>query len=86
MSTWKRSKVFVGIMAECKRETFYTCDMPTMEKFGVKYLSTIGPFKTVRGARFMAEHGKGNPHCATVDDAERLAKIFQNIVSKFCLK
>lgn len=40
------------------------------------YDAAIGPFKTYRGAIFMARYGTSNPHCSTVNDAERLAKAF----------
>jgi hypothetical protein len=30
----------------------------------------------MRGARFMAEHGRGNPHVQTVADAERIARKY----------
>ena len=38
------------------------------------YLAVIGPFKTIRGAKYMANYGLGNPHLQCVADAERLSK------------
>lgn len=38
------------------------------------YMYSIGPFRTRRGADFMAAYGANNPHCQCVADAERLAK------------
>lgn len=40
----------------------------------VPFVAVVGPFRTRRGAQFMADHGRNNPHCLTVGDAERLAK------------
>lgn len=38
------------------------------------FIYVIGPFKTKRGAEFMARHGRGsNPHIQSVYDAERIA-------------
>ena len=48
-------------------------DEPTSESH-LPYAAAIGPFRTRRGAEFMATYGKNNPHCHTVADAERLAK------------
>lgn len=33
----------------------------------------VGPFKTERGAIYMRDHGRNNPHCVTVAQAETLA-------------
>lgn len=41
-----------------------------------EYSAVIGPFLTKRGALFMAEYGDNNPHCITVQDAERLGKKY----------
>jgi len=48
--------------------------VPTEETHGHWLAYAIGPFRTKRGALFMAEHGEGNPHCVTVTQAEKLAK------------
>jgi hypothetical protein len=46
---------------------------PTLNDFpGYSY--AIGPFRTKRGAKYMAEHGRNNLLCVTVSDAERLAQ------------
>lgn len=55
----------------------FQCDFePTEESHGDKYSAAIGPFKTKRGAEYMALYGENNPHCQCVNDAERLAKIY----------
>lgn len=38
------------------------------------YRAMIGPFRTVRAARLMADHGGGNPHIQCVADAEQIAR------------
>lgn len=49
---------------------------PTHTTHGNLYNYVIGPFKTKRGAKFMVDYGRNNPHCQTVDDAERLGKLY----------
>lgn len=44
----------------------------------------IGPFRTVRAACFMRDT-RPNPHCRTVADAERLAKLHNWPVSRDAL-
>ena len=39
-----------------------------------KFLSVIGAFKTLRGAKFMVHNGYNNPHVQQVSDAEQIAK------------
>lgn len=34
----------------------------------------VGPFKTVRAARWFIRFGSNNPHCRCVADAERLSR------------
>jgi hypothetical protein len=37
---------------------------------GLPYAAVIGPFDSIKGAHYMADHGHGNPHLQTVADAE----------------
>ena len=68
---------YVGIRIDTgKRERFTYTGTPVRETHGHLYAAVIGPFQTVRGARFMAEHGRNNPHLQTVADAERIAKQY----------
>jgi len=65
---------YVGIInGTGRREVFECTFVPTMETHGTLYAAVIGPFETMRGARFMAEHGAANPHVQCVADAERIA-------------
>lgn len=65
-------KIYVGVRAGA-RTVFRADSTPTTETHGTRFVAVIGPFRTVRGARFMAECGSGNPHVQCVADAERIA-------------
>lgn len=68
-------KIYVGTKPDHSREVFRSATKPTDESHGKTYLSVTGPFRTVRGAQFMALYQDGsNPHLLTVADAERAAK------------
>jgi len=47
---------------------------PTQFSHGHLYFAVMGPFKTQEAADFMAKNGKGNPHCGTVADVERIVR------------
>jgi hypothetical protein len=69
----KRPRPYVGLnSAAGVREVFKADETPTEAKTP-QYKAVIGPFRTMRAARFMAEHGANNPHLVTVADAERIA-------------
>ena len=67
-----RAKWYVGLQ-NGHRETFKSTERPTQAAWGGQYSAVIGPFRTQRGALFMARYGTDNPHVCTVQDAERLA-------------
>jgi len=69
----RTSRIYVGVKGEA-REIFRAFSTPTQETHGSLYAAVIGPFRTKKGAEFMAKYGKNNPHVQTVADAERLAK------------
>lgn len=56
------------------RELFKCSYVPTWETHGSVYNAVIGPFRTKRGAVFMRDFGRSNPHLQNVADAERIAK------------
>jgi hypothetical protein len=68
-----RSGIWVGCL-QGGREVFRYSGIPSVESHGTQYAACIGPFKTVRGAEFMAVCGGSNPHVQCVRDAERIAK------------
>lgn len=81
-------KIYVGIRSDKSstgtpntRVVFRNVLEPTPETHP-QYSAVIGPFRTVRGARFMAQFGANNPHCQTVADAERIAKDYIPSVSE----
>jgi hypothetical protein len=72
----KRPKIWVGMprYLGVRYEVFRSRSVPTAKSHGNLYRYVIGPFRTVRGAKFMAMFGENNTHCQCVEDAERLAK------------
>lgn len=73
------NRPYVGIRVDTgTREVFKANREPTWGSHGDTYIACIGPFRTMRGARFMAEHGRGNPHLQHVNDAERIAPFEVN--------
>jgi hypothetical protein len=71
-----RNKIYLGLYEGGKREIFRSKFEPTHESHGARYLAVIGPFRTMRGAIFMRDYGRANPHCQCVADAERLGKKY----------
>jgi hypothetical protein len=68
------SRYYVGSCQQTyKREVFRSHDTPSERTFP-EYAYVIGPFRTKKGAQFMADYGFANPLCQTVSDAERLAR------------
>lgn len=56
-----------------RRVVFHAADKPTQLDYP-EYNYVIGPFKTARGAKWMRDFGRNNPHARNVAEAERLAK------------
>ena len=48
---------------------------PTQESHGHLYIFALGPFKTMRAARWMEVFGLHNIHCTHVNAIERLARM-----------
>jgi len=69
-----RTKLNVG-NNDLRCIVFKSFRIPTMESHGELFASITGPFKTRRGAEFMARHGINNPCCQTVRQAEHWAKM-----------
>ena len=69
------TREYVGIrVTDGQYERFQSDGTPVQETHGHIYMAAIGPFRTVRGAKFMAAYGRGNPHLQHINDAERLAR------------
>jgi hypothetical protein len=73
-SKHKRASAYVGVRRDLRRAVFKAIRMPTRRQYGRRYAYVVGPFKTMRGARYMAEYGANNPHCTCVAQAEWLAR------------
>lgn len=69
-----RIKIYVGVKG-VTRKVFRSFTTPTKTAYGDRFSLVIGPFRTLRGAHFMADYGRNNPHLQTVQDAEELAKM-----------
>lgn len=77
-----RNKIYCGMLTNTpeKWEIFrWAGAMPTNNTHGKKYRCVVGHFRTLAGAKFMRDHGPGNPHCQCVADAERLAKKYNKV-------
>jgi len=70
----KQARAYVGVRRDLRREVFKATKTPTRRQYGRRYAYVVGPFKTVRAARYMADYGANNPHCTCVAQAEWLAK------------
>jgi len=68
------ARAYVGVRRDLRREVFKATKTPTRKQYGRRYAYVVGPFKTVRAARYMADYGANNPHCTCVAQAEWLAK------------
>lgn len=51
---------------------------PPTEETHPQFGAVIGPFRTRRGAVWAEKYGLNNPHFQHVNDAERLAKQFED--------
>lgn len=68
-------RIYVGYTPNGTREIFKSDTEPTRETHGKLYDWVMGPFVTMRGARFYCDYGAGNPHTTTVAACERLASF-----------
>jgi len=65
---WVGCRVNIGT-----REVFRSVNTPTEESHPM-FGAVFGPFRTRKGADFMAsDAARNNPHCQCVADAERIA-------------
>jgi hypothetical protein len=69
-----RLRYYLGLKSPATREIFRAGDTPTAVSHGDRFAAVVGPFRTKRGAIFMRDYGRANPHCRCVDDAERLGR------------
>jgi len=70
-----RTRYYVGAAPSGAREVFRATATPTVASHGSQYRYVIGPFRTKRGAEYLARYGgHDNPHLTCVADAERYAR------------
>lgn len=69
------NRIYLGFAGR-RREIFRAPAIPTFESHGNQFNAVVGPFRTMRGAKFMRDYGQGNPHCRDVRDAEKLARKY----------
>ena len=55
---------------------------PTKADHGDLFAYCIGPFITIRGAKFMLHYGWGNSACQSVSDAEKLGRRYADTLTK----
>lgn len=67
-------RIYVGVISLHSGEVFRSTTTPTWETHPYTY--TIGPFRTIRGAKAMLWYGPCNPHIQCVADAERIGKKY----------
>jgi hypothetical protein len=69
------TRPYVGIMPDNTYVTFRYHRDP-VKSDNLPYAAVIGPFRTMRAAKFMAQYGRGNPHLLCVSDAERISRYY----------
>ena len=73
------AKNYLGLKREDNKREIFKCEFePTWLSHGADYNCVIGPFRTMRGAIFMRDHGENNPHCRNVAEAEKLGKKYES--------
>lgn len=73
-----RTSPYVGFRRDSGvPEPFRSPVTPTYDSHGTVYSACMGPFRTMRAAKFTAETHP-NPHIQTVSDAERIAALYAN--------
>lgn len=75
-------RLYLGYFSDYRKqpELFWCEFTPTTDSHGNKYSYVTGPFRTKKGAEFMRDFGRNNPHCLCVSDAEKLARTLDNRV------
>jgi hypothetical protein len=72
------TRIYVGFSSYnpwSTREVFKSSHTPTQETHGDRYQWAMGPFRTMRGAKYMVDTTRRGAYTQHVDDAEENAKI-----------
>lgn len=69
-----KKRLYVGLSFNESqvREVFRHGKKPEQSD-GLPYAVVVGPFRTIKGAKYCAHYGVGNPHATSVRDYERNA-------------
>ena len=71
-------RIYVGFSSYSPwsaKEVFKSSHTPTEESHGERYQWAMGPFRTMRGAKYMVDATHRGAYTQHVDDAEENAKI-----------
>lgn len=68
-----RSKWYAGHNSNGSLTAFRCATKPTSASHGATFGAVVGPFRTMRGAKWAEKNGAFNPHFQHVRDAERIA-------------
>ena len=74
----EKGRIYVGNTANKPSKIFRSETTPTFDSHGHLFTYALGPFKTMRGAKFYLKYGHGNPHCTHVSHIEKMAKQEEN--------
>lgn len=68
--------IYAGLVAfglSRRMEVFESSVRPT-RKTHPRFITAVGPFETLAGARYAAGPGEHDPNCNSIADAERLSR------------
>lgn len=68
-----RPRPYVG-MVRGALHFFESVEKPTEKTHGDRFVAVVGPFRTIRAARWAEKFGYMNPHFVCVEDAEVISK------------
>lgn len=72
--TKKRLRIYIGNIVNRKGEIFKSETRPTRDSHGDKYSYCLGPFKTMRAAKYYLNNGGSeNPHLTYISQIENAA-------------
>ena len=70
------SRPYVGLERMSNiREVFRYVGAPTALTHGDRYITVMGPFRSMRGAQYVALFGTTTPPIRSVREAERMASV-----------
>ena len=72
---------YVGYSTLRGCDPFTSKTIPTQAKYGDKYDRVIGPFKTVGGAHYYAEHVYENPNLSVGQANRRAHREYKQLIS-----